>query len=208
MMGVTPDQVGAAQGPMAPPDAPTTRRAVALVLLSHGSTRVILASGTALAITRFVLGRPSAADAWAVVAVAIAWPAFEWALHIALHVPPIRIVGVRVDPPLCRRHRRHHVQPGVVDDLLLPPAFLAALAVLAWTLPPLLFGLRTGLSAALAFHAGGLANGWVHLLTHSRVRPWSRYYAWVRRNHHLHHFKDPRRWFAFTGPWMDSLRRR
>lgn len=62
--------------------------------------------------------------------------------------------------------------------------------------------------AQTVFHVGGFLNGWVHLLTHTRVRPRSRYYAWVRRNHHLHHFKEHRRWFAFTGPWLDGLSRR
>ncbi|MBL4687363.1 MAG: hypothetical protein JKY37_22395 [Nannocystaceae bacterium] len=88
-----------------------------------------------------------------------------------------------------------------------PAPFLGALALVAWVLMPAMLGLGPGLSAALAFHVGGLLNGWVHLLTHSRVRPSTRYYAWVRRTHALHHCKDHRRWFAFTGPWLGGWRR-
>lgn len=200
----TPDAIGAPRSPMAPAGSPSTLRGVARVLFAHASTRTILVSGVPLVVARIALGGFGARDAMAVVGVALAWPAFEWVLHVGLHVPPIRVGRWRIDPELCRRHRRHHLHPGVVDDLLLPPRFLAGLAVLGWLGLPLLFGLRPGLTAAAALHIGGVLNGWVHLLTHTRVRPRSRYYAWVRRNHHLHHFKNHRRWFAFTGPWLDG----
>lgn len=209
-----PDTIGTPRAPMAPPDSPTTRRGVAWVLLRHASTKTILVSAIPLLATRLALGGFGAADGWAALGVAVVWPAFEWALHVGLHLAPFRIGRWRIDPPLCRTHRLHHLYPGVVDYLLLPPRFLAGLAALAWIGMPLLLGLRPGLTAAVMFHVCGLLNGWVHLLTHTRVRPRSRYYAWVRRTHHLHHFKDHRRWFAFTGPWMDgpaaveALRRR
>ena len=201
----TPDTIEAPRAPMAPAESPTTRLAVAMVLLSHASTKVILASGIPLVIVRLVLGGWSLVDLWAALAVAVLWPGFEWLLHVGLHLAPFSIGSWRIDPEVCRSHRRHHVRPGVVDDILLPPRFLFALAVVAWLELPAMFGWRTGLTAAAVFHVGGLLNGWVHLLTHTRVRPATRYYAWVRRNHHLHHFKDHRRWFAFTGPWLDRL---
>ncbi len=190
---------------MAPPDSPTTRRGVARLLVSHASTKVILASAIPLLGARLCLGDFGIADAIAAVVVATAFPVFERVMHVAMHVPPIRIAGRTFDPHLARSHRRHHLVPGTLDDMLLPPRLLGGLAVVAWLVLPLVLGARVGWTAGVVFHLGGLLNGWVHLSTHCRVRPSTRYFAWVRRNHHLHHFKDPTRWFSFTGPWLDGL---
>lgn len=192
---------------MAPENAPTTRWAVAQVLARHRSTHVILASLLPLVVVRAMAGSVVVGDVWAVGVVAVLWPAMEWGMHVAMHVPPFSLGRWTVDPHVCRSHRRHHEHPGVVDDLLLPPVILGGLAVVAWVALPWLFGRGPGFSAAVAFHIGGLLNGWVHLLTHSSVRPRTRYYAWIRKTHTLHHCKDRRRWFSFTGPWLDAWRR-
>jgi len=207
-MSDTPETIESPRAPMAPADAPSTRLGVMMVLLSQTSTKVILVSGIPLVVVRLWLGGWSWSDLWAALVVAVLWPGFEWLLHKGLHLAPFCVGSIRIDPKVCQSHRRHHVRPGVVDDILLPPAFLFALAGVAWLKLPAVFGWRIGLTAAAVFHIGGFLNGWVHLLTHSRVRPASRYYAWVRRNHHLHHFKEHRRWFAFTGPWLDGLSRK
>ena len=200
----TPDAIGRPQAPMAPPDSPTTRRGVARRLASHASTKVILASAIPLLAARLWLRGFGYADLVAAVVVATAFPIFERVLHIAMHVPPVRIFGRTFDPELARSHRRHHVVPGTLDDMLLPPRFLLGLAAIAWLVLPWVLGPRVGWTAGVVFHLGGLLNGWVHLSTHCRVKPRTRYFAWVRRNHHLHHFKDPTRWFSFTGPWLDG----
>ncbi len=192
---------------MAPEDAPRTRWAVARVLFAHRSTHVILVSLVPLLAVRAMGDRVVLGDLWAVAAVAALWPAMEWGMHVAMHAPPLAIGTWSIDPEVCRAHRRHHEHPGVVDDLLLPPLILAALAVVAWVALPWLLGRGPGWSAAVAFHIGGLLNGWVHLLTHTSVRPRTRYYAWIRKTHTLHHCKDHRRWFSFTGPWLDGWRR-
>ncbi|MBV1860199.1 MAG: sterol desaturase family protein [Nannocystaceae bacterium] len=191
---------------MAPEDAPRTRWAVARVLFGHRSTHVILVSLLPLVVVRAMAGPVGTADAWAMAIVAALWPALEWVMHVGMHVPPLSVGRWNIDPEICRSHRRHHEHPGIVDDLLLPPLVLAGLALVAWTALPWLAGRGPGWSAAIAFHVGGLLNGWVHLLTHSGVRPHTRYYAWVRKTHTLHHCKDHRRWFSFTGPWLDGWR--
>ncbi len=183
------------------------RRAVARVLFAHRSTHVIVVSLLPLVVARAMAGPASAADLWAVAVVAVLWPAMEWSVHVVMHLPPLQVGPWSIDPQMSRAHRRHHEQPGVVDDLLLPPRVLAGLAIVAWVGLPWLFGRGPGWSAAIAFHLGGLLNGWVHLLSHSRVRPRTRYYAWVRKTHTLHHCKDHRRWFSFTGPWLDGWSR-
>ncbi len=202
----TTDTIGLAHGAMAPPDSPTTLGGVARILFAHRSTRVVVLSAIPLLATRIVVGGWSLRDLAAAVGVALAWPMLEWVLHVAMHQPPRTLGRMRIDPELFRAHRRHHREPGVVDDLLLPWPFLTGLAVLAWTLMPALFGIGPGLTAAFVFHLGGLLNGWVHLLTHTRVRPRTRYYAWIRRTHARHHCQDHRRWFAFTGPWLGGFR--
>jgi sterol desaturase/sphingolipid hydroxylase (fatty acid hydroxylase superfamily) len=97
------------------------------------------------------------------------------------------------------------VDPTIVDHTLLPPSALAVMALgsiagFTWWL-----GARLGLTAAICFHLGGLANGWVHLLTHMPYAPRTRFFRWVRRTHALHHFKNEGYWFAFTGPFVDVL---
>ncbi len=192
---------------MAATDAPSTRRQVARQLFGHVSTHVIVVSLLPLLVARALAGPARWADLVAVAVVVLLWPGLEWAMHVTMHVPPIAIGRWTLDPHVCRSHRRHHERPGVVDDLLLPPVLLAVLALVAWTVLPWVFGRGPGWSAAIAFHLGGLLNGWVHLLTHSHVRPRTRYYRWIRKVHTLHHCKDAGRWFAFTGPWFDAWRR-
>lgn len=205
--------IGAASGPplfevrapMADPAGPDTLTGVARVYVAHRSTRIILASLIPLVAVRLGLGRWQAWDAWIFLITAVAWPFFEWVFHIAIHLRPASILGLTVDPLPAREHRLHHVDPTVVDHTLMPPRTLVLMAVASIVGFWLLLGPELGITAAICFHLGGLANGWVHLLTHTRYRPRSRFYRWVKRTHTLHHFKNEGYWFAFTGPFVDSL---
>jgi hypothetical protein len=191
--------------PMADPRGPDTLEGVARVYFAHRSTRVILASLIPLVAVRIWLGAWRPWDAGIALITTAAWPFFEWIFHIVIHLRPTRILGVTFDPLPSREHRLHHVDPTIVDHTLLPPRTLFLIAVASVVGFGLLLGPGLGLTAAICLHLGGLANGWTHLLTHTRYRPRSRFYRWVRRTHTLHHFKNEGYWFAFTGPFVDVL---
>lgn len=193
------------RGPMADPRAPRTLPGVARVYFAHLSTRIILASLLPLLAARVWLGGWTGRDLGIVAVAVVAWPFFEWVFHVVIHLRPVRLGRFTLDTVAAREHRLHHVDPTVVDHTLLPPSALVVMAALSAVGFPLLLGPRPGLTAAICFHLGGLANGWVHLLTHMPYAPRSRFFRWVRRTHTLHHFKNERYWMAFTGPFVDVL---
>lgn len=186
-------------------DAPRTPAGVAALYFRHRATRVIVVSGLAVVLARVFIGGVALADLAVVLAFVVAWPAVEWTVHVIMHRPPIRIGGRVLDPTLMREHRLHHEQPGLVDHILFRPGVLVVLALVATPSFVLLLGPPRGLTAAACFHVGGMLNGWVHLLTHTRYRPRSRLFRWIRRTHYLHHLRDSQRGYAFTGPWVDAL---
>jgi dihydroceramide fatty acyl 2-hydroxylase len=185
--------------------APATVRDVARVYFPHRSTLTSVALTLLVVAARASLGPVGRADVLAFGAMVCAWPLIEWALHVALHLPALEIDGRRFELFLAREHRLHHREPGIPDHTLFPPLGLVLFSVVFTGAAAALLGPRGGLSAALAFHLGGLLNGWVHLVIHSAVPARTRYFRRVRRIHLLHHFRDARRGFAFTGPWVDAL---
>jgi dihydroceramide fatty acyl 2-hydroxylase len=185
--------------------APATTRAVARIYFSHRSTRTAIGLTLLVTALRASFGRFRVADLIAFGCIACAWPLVEWGLHLTLHLPVFQVRGRRFELFLSREHRLHHRDPTIPEHTLFPPVGLLLFSVLFGGGAVVLLGPRTGLSAALAFHLGGLVNGWVHLVIHSAVPAKTRYFRRVRRAHLLHHFNDPRRGFAFTGPWVDAL---
>ncbi len=190
---------------MAAPDSPRTLAGVARWYFAHRCTSFILASMTPLLVLRLFQSNWALADGLIALVAVLAWPFFEYAFHVAIHLPPLRFGAFRLELEAARRHRQHHLDPTRIDDVLLPMDALVFLAVVSIVGFWWLLGWPLGLTAAICFHLGGLANGWVHLLTHSNYSPQGRYYSWVRRSHLLHHFKSDRYWFAFTGPHVDVL---
>jgi hypothetical protein len=190
---------------MADPSGPARLPEVARVYFGHVSTKVILASLIPLLAVRVAVGGWSRWDLGIVLLAIVVWPFFEWVFHWAIHLRPLRIAGVTLDTFAAREHRLHPVTPPVVDHILLPPRALVVMAVASISGFWLLLGLERGLTAAACFHLGGLANGWVHFLTHTRYPPRTRFFRWVRRTHALHHFANEGYWFAFTGPFVDVL---
>jgi sterol desaturase/sphingolipid hydroxylase (fatty acid hydroxylase superfamily) len=202
-LGDAPPALFQVRGPMAPPDGPDTLAGVARVYFAHKSTLLILASALPLLAFRIYLGDWGLRDLYALAVAAVGWPVFEWVFHVLIHLPPPRIGGRTLDMLPAREHRLHHIDPTIVDHTLMPRGVIVILAALSIGGFWMLLGTPLGLTAALCFHLGGLLNGWVHLLTHMPYAPRSRFFRWVRRTHLLHHFKNERYWFAFTGPFVD-----
>lgn len=191
------------RGPMAPPDGPDTLVGVARVYFAHRSTLLILASAVPLTVLRLRLDAWSLRDLYALLIAAVAWPVFEWVFHMLIHLPAPRVGGRELDLLPAREHRLHHIDPTIVDHTLMPPVVIVVLAIVSTLGFWWMLGSPLGLTAAICFHLGGLLNGWVHLLTHMPYTPRGRFFKWVRRTHLLHHFKNERYWFAFTGPFVD-----
>lgn len=194
-----------------------TRREVARAFADSSSARVIATFLLLAAVARAVSGDPRWADLIAFGVVAVLLGPVEWIIHrTLLHASPSnRIAGV-----LGTRdsHERHHRVPDDLDWLLLrrPNAIgsclaivvpFSALAVLADSVGLATSEMARAAAASLVL-AGLLALAhyeWVHLLVHSKYRPTSRYYAYLDRNHRLHHFRNERYWLGVTVDIGDRL---
>lgn len=166
----------------------------------HPSPWLIGATLIASAGARGVAGDWQLTDLLLPVAMLVAFPFFEWLVHVViLHWRPRRFGPVTVDSRLARDHRRHHVDPRNVPLIFIPwPALLwilpAAVAVALLAFP------RTGLGLTfLTFLTGlGLAYEWCHYLIHSDYKPKTPVYRAIWRNHRQHHYKNEHYWFTVT----------
>jgi hypothetical protein len=181
--------------------------AQAAFFIRHPSPLLIASLLLATAALRLALGAFSIFDLVLAAAVMIWWPLQEWIFHkYLLHLRPIRLGRLLIDPMFARAHRAHHRQPWIVETTMLPPRVVVALIpitistfVIAMPSLPLAF---TGM---VSYAAMALLYEWTHYLTHSAYEPRSHYYRRIWRNHRLHHFKNERFWYAFTVPLVDRL---
>lgn len=169
----------------------------------HHPSPWMLSAALAAAVTARALAgdwRPS--DAVVPVALAVAFPFFEWGIHvIVLHWRPRPLGRMVLDPLLARKHREHHLNPRDARLVFIPAQSLVGALVSAAAASLLLFP-RTGLGLTfLVLVLGiGLAYEWTHHLVHTDYRPKTAVYRFIWRNHRLHHFKNEHYWFAVTTP--------
>ena len=168
----------------------------------HPSPWLLGGGALAAAAARVAVGDWQPTDALVPVAVAAAFPFFEWMIHVfVLHWRPRRLGRLTVDPLLARKHREHHITPRDVGLVFIPlQSVIGALA--SATLIALLAFPRTGmgltfLTTILAF---GLVYEWCHYLIHTDYKPKSAVYRIIWRDHRLHHFKNEHYWFGVTAP--------
>jgi sterol desaturase/sphingolipid hydroxylase (fatty acid hydroxylase superfamily) len=196
-----------------------TRREVARAFAASSSARVIATFLMLAVALRAALGGLTWDDLAAVAGVVVFLGPVEWIIHrTLLHAQPTNrlagLLGTRDS------HERHHRVPEDLDWLLLrrPNAIGSCLAIVVpLGATALLFRSLDLVSpevarttAASAVIAGLLALAhyeWVHLLVHSKYRPTSRYYAYLDRNHRLHHFRNERYWLGVTVDVGDRLAR-
>jgi hypothetical protein len=127
-------------------------------------------------------------------------PVVEWLIHVCiLHWKPRRLVGVRIDPLLSRKHRAHHANPREIPLVFVPWQVELSLvpfnAVVAWLVTPTWSAMFTLLVTVYVLLS---AYEWTHYLLHSDYRPRSRWFRAVWRNHRLHHYKSEHYWFTVT----------
>lgn len=168
----------------------------------HPSPWLLGAGALSALAVRAALGDWQPTDAVVPIAVAAAFPFFEWMIHVfVLHWRPRRIGRLRVDPLLARKHREHHIAPRDVDLVFIPlQSVIGALA--SATLIALLAFPRTamGLTFLATILGCGVVYEWCHYLIHTDYKPKSALYRVMWRDHRLHHFKNEHYWFGVTTP--------
>jgi len=186
---------------------PTSLGAAARVFAAHWSPRLLAALALGLAAARLALGGFGWADAAAAALLLALWPLQEWAIHVfVLHFRPRSWRGHRIDFAVPRLHRAHHRDPWRLELVFIPlrvylvvPLLLAGGLALARPVAP------AAVTAAAGYFALALHYEWVHFLIHTRVRPRTRWYRRLWRNHRLHHFRSERHWFGVTMLGGDRL---
>ena len=158
---------------------------------------------------RLALGRWGIFDLVIPLAVLLAEPFTEWAIHVViLHWRPRTIAGRTIDLHAGREHRRHHADPRDLDIVFVPirlvlidiPVLMAVGLVIMPTV-------RLGLTLAATAMAMLLTYEWTHFLIHSPYRPRHSPYRYLWRAHRLHHYRNEHYWFGVTMPFGDHLLR-
>ncbi len=130
------------------------------------------------------------------------WTITEYWLHrLLFHLP---VVGPKTARAAFLIHGVHHDAPWDERRLVMPAGASLGLCVVIYGLFRLFFG-ATGMYAPFAgFVLGYVIYDEVHWYVHA-FTPKSRLGRWLRREHFLHHFKDPSTRFGVSCPWLDSL---
>jgi sterol desaturase/sphingolipid hydroxylase (fatty acid hydroxylase superfamily) len=171
------------------------------------SPRIMAALLVPALAARTIVGGWSWVDLVLAVGMVVGQPLVEWTAHITLlHMRPLRIGRVTIDPLFARKHREHHADPRVLRLVFLPTPVVIQLAVVAVVVALFAFprpGL--GLTFLTTITAIGLVYEWTHYLVHTDYRPKRWLYRTLWTNHRLHHYKSEKYWFAFTSTYPDLL---
>jgi len=186
--------------------------------MAHFSPRAALTASALALGARIYVGQWSWRDLLPPLALLAAQPFVEWVIHkYLLHLPPMQLLGRRIELYGSIQHRNHHLTPSDLDRVLLKPievvsfvvqiAVVIALLTLAIALP---FGWAvfplalTGITFA---YLGLFRYEWSHFLIHTPYVPKTRWYRTIWRNHRLHHFKHEGYWMGVSSNLGDRLLR-
>ena len=128
------------------------------------------------------------------------WTLTEYWLHrLLFHLP---VVGPKTARVAFLIHGVHHDHPWDETRFVMPAgASLGLCALSCWAFRGLLG--PTSMWAPLAgFVLGYVIYDEVHWFVHAG-HPTSRVGRWLRREHFLHHFKEPASRFGVSCPWLD-----
>jgi hypothetical protein len=168
----------------------------------YPSPWMLAAALIAAAAARAIAGDWTLSDAVVPLVMAVAFPFFEWFIHVVvLHWRPRRLGSITVDPLLARKHRQHHADPRHIGLVFIPTQSLIGALVSATAVAWLLFpSPALGLTFLVIVLGIGLAYEWTHYLVHTDYMPTTAVYRFIWRNHRRHHFKNEHYWFAVTTP--------
>ncbi|GFG69527.1 sterol desaturase family protein [Mycolicibacter senuensis] len=130
----------------------------------------------------------------------VAFPVFEWLIHVGiLHWRPRSAGRLTLDPLLARKHREHHRDPRRIELIFIPRQTLLWLIPTAVTVPMLVSNrLGLGLTSVVVLTGLGVVYEWTHYLIHTDYKPKTSAYRSIWRNHRQHHFKNENYWFTIT----------
>jgi hypothetical protein len=194
----------------------TALRACWREFMTYFSPRCILFAGALALMARIYVGQWSWHDLLPPLALVAAQPFVEWVIHkYLLHLPPVQLLGRRIELYGSIQHRNHHLAPSELNRVLLKPievvsfvvqiAIVIALLTMAIAIPagwPVLPLALTGVTFA---YIGLVRYEWSHFLIHTPYVPKSRWYRSVWRNHRLHHFKHEGYWMGVSSNLGDRV---
>lgn len=130
------------------------------------------------------------------------WTVFEyWAHRLFFH---LEVIGPKTARLRFLIHGVHHDYPWDEGRLVIPPGASLVLCVLVF------FAFRAALgNVAMYGPFAGFVLGYIwydelHWYVHTH-QPKTRFGRWLRREHYLHHFKDPTSRFGVSCPWLDYV---
>jgi dihydroceramide fatty acyl 2-hydroxylase len=128
------------------------------------------------------------------------WTLTEYWLHrLVFHLP---VIGPKTARAAFLIHGVHHDHPYDESRLVMPAGASLTLCGLTYLAFRGVLG-PTAMWAPLAgFVLGYVIYDEVHWYLHAG-RPTSRFGRWLRRQHFLHHFKEPSSRFGVSCPWLD-----
>lgn len=130
------------------------------------------------------------------------WTVFEYWMHrLLFHLP---VVGPKTARVSFLIHGVHHDYPWDETRLVIPPAASLALCVLTYAAFRGVFGAADMYGPFAGFVLGYVIYDEMHWYVHAR-QPRSRLGRWLRREHFLHHFRDPTTRFGVSCPWLDYV---
>jgi dihydroceramide fatty acyl 2-hydroxylase len=160
----------------------------------------VVAASIYVAISRYAVPLP--ALALHVFAGYVLWTFCEYWLHrLVFHLP---IVGPKTARLNFLIHGVHHDYPWDETRLVFPAAASAGLCVLTYALFRFAFGVDAMYGPFAGFVLGYVIYDEMHWYVHAR-RPTTQLGRWLRREHFLHHFKDPTTRFGVSCPWLDYV---
>lgn len=131
----------------------------------------------------------------------LVWTLFEYWLHrLLFHLP---VVGPKTARLNFIIHGVHHDYPWDETRLVIPTPASLGLCVLTYLAfrgalgPDAMYGPFAG------FVAGYVIYDEIHWYVHTHS-PTTRFGRWLRREHFLHHFKEPTSRFGVSCPWLDT----
>jgi len=131
----------------------------------------------------------------------LSWTFTEYWLHRTLfHLP---VIGPKTARIAFVVHGVHHESPSDESRLVMPAGASLLLCGLTYALFRGLFG-STMWAPFAGFVLGYVVYDELHWYLHTG-RPRTRFGRWLRREHMLHHFKDPASRFGVSCPWLDYL---
>lgn len=184
--------------------------------MEHFSPRAVLVAIALSLAARIYVGEWSWADAVPLLVLFAAQPFVEWVIHkYLLHLPPLQVLGRRIELYGSIQHRNHHRSPSDLDRVLLKPvevvSFVVQIAIVIALIALFFIGvlglhvLPQALTAVTLANLGLFRYEWSHFLIHTPYVPKTRLYRSIWRNHRLHHFKHEGYWMGITSTLGDRV---